>query len=79
MALRGVGVETSNDQYFEIRKLPILKITRGSIIRFFLFTKLFLIFFQIIWTQISFFSRILTLQFFTTFQIWYFLNFQFFF
>ena len=35
MLVKRVEVEMSNDQYFEIQKLPMLKITRGSVIRFF--------------------------------------------
>ena len=44
------GVEILNDQYFEIPKLPMLKVTGGPVIRFFYLRNNFFIFylFQII-------------------------------
>ena len=47
------GVEISNDQYFEIWKLLMLKVTRGPIIRFFFYLRNYCFtFFKIIWTQL---------------------------
>ena len=53
--LKRVGIETSNDQiyndqYLKNFKNPMLKVTRGLIIRFFYLRNYFLIFLKIIWT-----------------------------
>ena len=43
-----VGVEISDNQYFEIKKFPMLKFTRGPVIRFLYLRNYLFIFFKII-------------------------------
>ena len=66
------GGEISNDQYFEIKKLPMLKITGDPDIRFFYLRNYFSFFFNYLNTQIFVFLPILKFQFFIIFQISYF-------
>ena len=67
--------QMSNDQYFEIKKLPILKITGGPDIQFFYLRNFFFFFSNYLNTQIFVFLPISKFQFFIIFQISYFFNF----